>query len=538
MIRKALTKAIRCAIRGAIGHGGAGGGGGGLLPSLPSSTALFWYSDGNGSGGTKDTSIPAGALVVTGNIAQGESITITTDGTYDFGAVGPVNLLINTYEGLTDDVDVPVGSFDGTSTVSPSFYGSPVVTSAANLPAGKGIIVGAEGAAAALMNYQYAGVSDSAPAAGFFSVSTDSTSILISKTDENSTDRTAEFIGAYQMTSREVVGQTAPAIAEKITSVIDSGSYYTLAINGTVNDPSAIAINASCYFVLNIDGLQFKKIDAVFGADYKNTYCYQVVTYPDANQANADVFAVKGIGYRSGVKSMWLMESDDGDKASHIDMFGGTVAGYVDSFDAWLGTTLSLSSNGLQSIDATFPSGENFTSTNVAPAIAESQREQYVVEKYDYLGTAYGAKDGLLDYRLTDTERGNFCNNIGVAADYDLKTATPPADVADKFFVDRVKFPAFVRGMSRAGDCYAISSHTYITGGEGARARVVISDNADITLAKKFTPLTIGSWASGQIVVDSVEMGFFYNEVDISSRFLNIIGADGVQITSVQVGDA
>ena len=67
-----------------MGMGRSGtGGGGGSLPSLPSSSALFWY-EGDGSGGTKPP-----AFSISGSISEGQTITLTAL-SGGFGDDGPV----------------------------------------------------------------------------------------------------------------------------------------------------------------------------------------------------------------------------------------------------------------------------------------------------------------------------------------------------------------------------------------------------------------------------------------------------------------
>jgi len=108
-----------------------------------------------GDRATPDVSLNVAAVAVSGlsignaalkaisaNLSAGSEITVSTDGTYDFGSVGPDLVIL---------VDVSSGTFDltvGDIATDNTGYGLPVATQAA-LTGGYGLITGATGAALA-----------------------------------------------------------------------------------------------------------------------------------------------------------------------------------------------------------------------------------------------------------------------------------------------------------------------------------------------------------------------------------------------------
>ncbi len=500
--------------------------------------SLDWYSDGDGTGGTKDNSVPEGAFVVSfdgaGTPIQNSTVTITTDGTYDFGSVGPEIVVINSFLSDTIGQDSSLSGYEGAQTAAAGINGSPSVSLVSGAPFGRGVDIGREGAAPEALEYTYGGISDSAPALGVFHVTVDNLAILVNKTDFNSVGKGSELSDVYTIDIREQSGVIlTPQIAEVVNSVDDLGSYVRFNLASVVNNPAAITNSSLCWFVVNVNGDGWKKVDMAFDSTYKKIFTYQVSTFPEANQNNHAPIMLQGINNKSGVKSAWLMESSDGDNADHIDFFNVAIGAYYNSGDYWLGNGFALSSNGLVSINQVWPSGEDLANTSTSPALAAMQREQVIFECFNDLGTAYGVGDGRVMLRTTDTERGVF-SNTDLSASYDLTTGTPPPDVASKFYVDYLKWPAFVRGFSRAGGMNYYSSHLYVTAGDGARAGVWVADAPDRSTAKKVTPFTPLSWSSNAITAKTEE-GFFFG-TDLDLQYLWVTDASGDIVHSILIG--
>jgi hypothetical protein len=75
-------------------------------------------------------------------ISDGDQITITTDGTYDFGANGPSVLYYMSLSGVSDGDTLGTDNQYGYASVSAGPYGAPTIGSASGLPYGLGIEIG------------------------------------------------------------------------------------------------------------------------------------------------------------------------------------------------------------------------------------------------------------------------------------------------------------------------------------------------------------------------------------------------------------
>jgi len=83
------------------------------------------------------------ALSYTGTASQGGTITIITDGTYDFGATGPTLSYRMPISSMVDGSPIPLTN-SGAATVTNNAFGPPIVEDVVAMPRGKAIQIGAE----------------------------------------------------------------------------------------------------------------------------------------------------------------------------------------------------------------------------------------------------------------------------------------------------------------------------------------------------------------------------------------------------------
>ena len=89
--------------------------------------------------------------------------------------------------------------------------------------------------------------------------------------------------------------------------------------------------------------------------------------------------------------------------------------------------------------------------------------------------------------------------------------------------VDRITIPGYVRGYNVPIGSYAYFSQIYQTTGEGAAARIEVSDAEEYSQSKKTTIFTIESWGSKGIEA-TIRSGIFYQE-GLSGKYIHIFNA-------------
>lgn len=99
--------------------------------------------------------------------------------------------------------------------------------------------------------------------------------------------------------------------------------------------------------------------------------------------------------------------------------------------------------------------------------------------------------------------------------------------------VNHFTYPGYIRGFSRTLNLHFYEGELYKTGGEGAFARVALSDHADYYAAGKRTLLQPVSWSNEEIQV-RMRAGWFDLD-DLDGVYINIINADNVQVGSIKL---
>lgn len=110
---------------------------------------LYGTANLGACGGGTVTRNPAGGTPAlnwsAASLSDGQTLTITTDGTYNFGATGPTLVYYDDYSTATLNGAASTTPLLGRGTVTANGNGAPVVEACSGMPYGRGIAIAAEG---------------------------------------------------------------------------------------------------------------------------------------------------------------------------------------------------------------------------------------------------------------------------------------------------------------------------------------------------------------------------------------------------------
>lgn len=238
------------------------------------------------------------------------------------------------------------------------------------------------------------------------------------------------------------------------------------------------------------------------GGRYRETYEASYIYWPKANQDNAKPFLNASATWQ--FKSIWFFDTPTGYASSEprTDWFLGVPNWYA-PLQYWTsGYKIVSNSKPISSFDR--------SATQLLPAPVDGVRSEYWVLNPVYrrcwvkpapeyiLGDQVGS-DGF--YRATDTVDGLLEHKTWKDSASFINEDVGASEVG----IDRFTFPGFVRGHNKPLGCEAYMADVYVTRGDGplgqgAPARIEITDSADYDASKLFAVMSITNWAAGKVV--------------------------------------
>jgi hypothetical protein len=285
--------------------------------------------------------------------------------------------------------------------------------------------------------------------------------------------------------------------------------------------------------------------------EIKEIFEYTLVYYPPANVAAAydhrtsriasQTAPVNGFNWQDK-SSWWFRWGQEGLKQDdkHADLyygFFGIFTGHNYVVPPWS--------------DWTYPQSMGMTQSNHPAATyyiqGNPKAPQTVVggAKQDYDGNScrvtpwsrsWGCRmdvdDGYLQSRFVDSVSGVVLEETKTP--YDFVTSCPKAS---KF--SRNHWPGFIRGMNAPLGFNAYYAARYVaTGkgpdGEGARARVMLTDGATLADSKKEAIFTVLHWTDKEIILQC-ELEMFWDQPSLIGKWLHVINYMGVAVGKVQL---
>lgn len=255
--------------------------------------------------------------------------------------------------------------------------------------------------------------------------------------------------------------------------------------------------------------------------------------WPRANQLNAEaIFADNANNQVSWqMKDIWELASgnfgDDGTnyfiRAPIGALFFNTQTPPYFSTSPEFSTNMNGQSFGF--------AGSNRTD-NLAYDYRLPYDEVYTLFRYYDQGSQTNASDGIVE--VFEAREGAVINDL-VATGQQIVNIDQAGtgDVQGPTSITGFTYPGFMRGFTRHNNCNFYDGEMYKAIGDGAKCRVMITNNANYKLATKFAMQFVDQddWANGEIAINDWRTGIFQG--DLTGCFLNAVGIDGIQIGSL-----
>lgn len=257
------------------------------------------------------------------------------------------------------------------------------------------------------------------------------------------------------------------------------------------------------------------------GTATSKMYAHFYSRSPATQQANALSLMQATASPTWQIKETWMLDGAAADSdTSKIDVYGnsyragtGTPNKWINGYDVTTNDTISPAPVS-RSPDAYLAS--DGLSFNAAPLIQQ---------RYFKFGTTFA------DIRIRNTIYG-----VGLASSYSLpsgNTSGASFYVASSTTVDRVHMLGYCSGFQVPDNAYLEHGDYYVAVGNGAPARVEITDSATYGSSTKISPCYIVSWSGTEILLE-VHAGCFYGS-SLSGLYLHVHDMDHNYIGYVQI---
>lgn len=230
---------------------------------------------------------------------------------------------------------------------------------------------------------------------------------------------------------------------------------------------------------------------------------HHIDQFPLANQTAA--LAVLDGTSTWQMKDVWVYQDSDGySNTLKPDWYGNPQGTFWASGSLYWGETYGITTNDNATGTSTLKDIAVSPSDSAHTRLAANRRDQTVkpviTQYYQKLDTTTGAfyrRDVEVGVKVLNTisyTNQNYATNSGAG-----------------ITTDRCSFPGFVRGFSTAIGAPWLFQDLYFADGNGAPARLELTDNATYDSSTKKSIFTINYWsASGNRIDCTVEYGCFY----------------------------
>lgn len=261
---------------------------------------------------------------------------------------------------------------------------------------------------------------------------------------------------------------------------------------------------------------------------YTRGFDSRITYWPEANQQAALAYLRGEVPGYSGptpwqIKPIWKMADADFGGGDTDFFLAGLYNWYGGSAGSYFLTGPTVSSN---SVGTYYLPGGSVLAHPRGPEHARPFAEPYTIEYGWDQGSLTQAYDAFVDVNIATTARGGLYRHR--RDEIRLHVVDAPTQAVNHF-----TYPGYIRGYSRTLGLHFYEGELYKTGGDGAFARVAISDHEDYFQAGRRTLLEPITWSDGEIQVRLREGWFDLSQPD--GLFLNIIDANNQQVGSIRL---